>query len=78
MALNKVITGTNDLSTKDPEGVKEWNYEKNDLGINPSSTAFGSHKVVWWKCPNLRCRSSQWTASFFIIKKLFGLLKTKK
>ena len=52
MALNKVITGVNDLLTIDPEGAKEWNYKKNsELDLQPDKVAVTSHKKVWWICP---------------------------
>ena len=45
----KVLTGYNDFSTKFPNLLNEWNYEKN-ININPSEIVYGSHTKVWWKC----------------------------
>ena len=46
----KALKGYNDLQTIDPEGAKEWDYEKNELG--PDEVLPNSRKKVWWKCPN--------------------------
>lgn len=46
---NKVWEGHNDLSTKQPELAKEWNYEKNGE-LLPTALTAGSNKKVWWKC----------------------------
>ncbi|MCQ2966901.1 MAG: hypothetical protein MJ250_09245 [Alphaproteobacteria bacterium] len=41
--------GVNDLKTKYPELVKEWDYEKN-YPLRPEDFLPGSGKKVWWKC----------------------------
>ena len=46
----KILKGFNDLSTKNPELVTEWDYERND--VLPTQVGSGSLKSVWWKCPN--------------------------
>ena len=46
----KTIIGENDLSTINPELLKEWDYEKN-YPLTPKEVSFGSDKKVWWKCP---------------------------
>ncbi len=46
---HKKISGFNDFETKNPELVKEWDYEKNG-SLKPSEFAPGSEKKVWWKC----------------------------
>ncbi len=38
----------NDLSTKHPELLEYWDYEKND--VNPSEIFGGGERVVYWKC----------------------------
>lgn len=43
------IEGENDLVTKNPPFLKEWDYEKN-IGLEPSSLMIRSNKSVWWKC----------------------------
>ena len=44
----KILKGYNDLETRYPKLIKEWNYEKNI--VMPSSVSFHSSKKVWWKC----------------------------
>lgn len=46
--MGKLIIGTNDLQTVNPELAKEWDFEKNNL--NPSEVSAGSHKKAWWNC----------------------------
>lgn len=47
--LNKrVLAGFNDLSTRNPELLMIWDYEKNT--INPNEVLFNSGIKVWWKC----------------------------
>ena len=48
-ANKKVLRGFNDLKTKFPTVVKEWNYDKN-AGILPTEIICTSSKSVWWKC----------------------------
>lgn len=45
----KVLKGFNDLATKNPELLKEWDYCKNKE-IRPEDVVYGSYKKVWWKC----------------------------
>ena len=40
----------NSLTTKFPNLVNEWDYEKNHPLI-PDQFSIGSHNKVWWKCP---------------------------
>ena len=44
-----LVTGFNDLSTTNPDLVKEWNYEKNSPLTPDHITRFYSNKI-WWKC----------------------------
>lgn len=44
----KLLKGFNDFETLEPELMKEWNYEKND--ILPSDFVVGKAIHVWWKC----------------------------
>lgn len=46
--MKKVIKGVNDLQTKAPELVEEWDYTKNDK--LPSEYTFKSNQSVFWKC----------------------------
>lgn len=41
------LTGYNDLQTKYPDLIKEWNYNKNG-NLMPDKVSYGSHKKVWW------------------------------
>ena len=41
--------GINDLQTMHPELLTEWDYSKN-LGIDPATETYRSHKKVWWIC----------------------------
>ena len=46
----KVIhRGFNDLRTRNPELIEEWDFEKN-AGINPDNIFYRSKEAVWWKC----------------------------
>ena len=45
---SKPAKGCN-LSEKEPELTKEWNYKKND-GLDPKDISFKSHRKVWWIC----------------------------
>ena len=44
-----VHTGYNDLKTKNPEILAEWDYEKN-TEIDPTTVFYRSADIVWWKC----------------------------
>lgn len=46
-ASKKILVGFNDLTTTNPELVKEWNYEKNE-NLIPESFSRGSSQKVWW------------------------------
>lgn len=48
----KVLAGYNDLKTKFPEIVNEWDYEKNTL--SPDSVSPFSSKKAWWICSKKR------------------------
>lgn len=45
----KVLSGYNDLATKNPELAKEWHPTKNG-DLTPNMVGAGSAKKVWWKC----------------------------
>ena len=47
----KVLIGYNDLQSRNPVLVKEWNYEKNKE-LTPAEVMPNSNKKVWWKCSN--------------------------
>lgn len=45
----KVLQGFNDLLSKYPEVVKDWDYEKNHP-LKPEHIVYGSPKKICWKC----------------------------
>ena len=49
-AGRKVLAGFNDLATKDPPVAAEWDPTLNG-GLTPQMVTAGSHKKVWWRCP---------------------------
>ena len=49
-AGNTVVSGRNDLATRHPELLVEWDFEKNGE-VDPSQVARASSKKYWWKCP---------------------------
>ena len=44
-----VHPGFNDLKTKHPEILTEWDYEKNK-GLDPATLFYRASDLVWWKC----------------------------
>ena len=48
-ANQKVLSGWNDLATKDPELVVSWHPTKNG-SLRPSAVISGSGRLIWWKC----------------------------
>ena len=46
---HKVLKGFNDLATKFPELLNEWDYKKNDK--RPDEVMPFSHYKAWWICP---------------------------
>ena len=50
-AGQRIITGYNDLATKRPDLMEEWDCYRN-VGINPYTiSANSTAKKVWWVCP---------------------------
>lgn len=48
-----VYPGLNDLKSRRPELMPEWDYEKNmEIGIDPSRISFGTNTRAFWKCAN--------------------------
>lgn len=56
--MTRVIPNTNDLQTKHPELVYEWDIVKNG-SVLPNSVSSNSHIKYWWKCEKGHC----WQAS---------------
>ena len=56
--MGKLIKGTNDLLTIDPELAKELCFDKNSP-LTASDISYGSHKKVWWKC----IKGHEWLSS---------------
>ncbi len=46
---NKILSGYNDLASKRPDLMKEWNWQKN-TSIDPTRIAPGSGKKACWIC----------------------------
>ena len=53
----RVVSGENDLETKNPVLAKEWHSSKNG-SLLPSMVTSGSGKKVWWICP----KGHEWQA----------------
>lgn len=49
-AGKKVVIGYNDIASKFPDIVSEWDYEKNT--VLPTELTQGSQLRIWWKCNN--------------------------
>lgn len=47
----KVLPGFNDLATAEPETAKQWHSTLNGA-LTPEMVTTGSHRRVWWQCPN--------------------------
>ncbi len=47
---NRILKGYNDLSTKRPDLLHEWDFEKNKDKLDPTKLSCGSGKKAWWKC----------------------------
>ncbi|MDD3230589.1 MAG: zinc-ribbon domain-containing protein [Oscillospiraceae bacterium] len=55
----KIITGTNDLQTLNPQLAEEWDHCKNTC--LPSQVGIKSNKRVWWRCS----QGHSWRAAIF-------------
>lgn len=49
-AGRKVLPGFNDLATLEPLVAKQWHPTLNGA-LTPEAVTVGSHKKVWWQCP---------------------------
>ena len=49
-AGRKVMVGFNDLATVEPLVAAQWHPTKNGT-LTPQMVTIGSHKKVWWQCP---------------------------
>lgn len=47
----KVLSGFNDLATKEPQVAEQWHAELNGA-LTPTMVTPGSKKKVWWVCSN--------------------------
>lgn len=50
-AGRKVLTGFNDLATREPLLAKQWHPKLNG-SLTPEMVTPGSHRKVWWQCPD--------------------------
>jgi len=55
---NEVLKGFNDLATKFPDIVSQWDYSKNETQT-PETITSGSKVKYWWVCP----KGHSWLAS---------------
>lgn len=46
----QVLPGFNDLATAEPEVAGQWRPDLNGA-LRPDMVTAGSHKKVWWQCP---------------------------
>ena len=46
---HRTLAGYNDLKTRYPDIVKEWDYDKNG-NVDPSTLSDCNSRKVWWKC----------------------------
>ena len=49
-AGKKVLAGFNDLATLEPRVAAQWHPTLNG-GLTPEMVTVGSHRKVWWQCP---------------------------
>lgn len=61
----QVLEGYNDLKSRYPQLVTEWDYDKNEIA--PNEVVYGSAKKVWWKCK----QGHEWQAA--INKRITGV-----
>ena len=54
------VSGINDLATKYPNLISQWDSKKN-TNLDPTKLSPGSTKKVWWRCPNFD--DHHWVAS---------------
>ena len=47
----KALPGFNDLATLEPKVAAQWHPTLNGA-LTPEQVTTGSHKKVWWECPN--------------------------
>lgn len=47
----RAIPGETDLATRYPDLARQWQPTKNGA-LTPSDVLPGSHRLVWWLCPN--------------------------
>lgn len=50
-ANRKVLSGFNDLATREPEVAAQWHPTLNGV-LTPEMVTVGSHRKVWWECPS--------------------------
>ena len=46
-----MLTGFNDLATREPLLAKQWHPKLNG-SLTPEMVTPGSHRKVWWQCPD--------------------------
>lgn len=56
----RYATKTNNLASKYPEVIEEWDWEKN-IGLNPSEFTPHVNRKVWWQCK----KGHSWQATIY-------------
>ena len=59
-SCHRVLQGSNDLATLEPNISKEWHPSKNG-NLKPSEIARNSNKKIWWQC--LKHHEHEWRTS---------------
>lgn len=59
-AGNAVLSGYNDLQTRMPGLIREWDFEKN-TGTSPDMAAPNTNRKIWWRCS----RGHSWQATVY-------------
>ena len=45
----RILSGYNDLATKHPDIIADWNFDKN-TSVDPTQVGSANNSKVWWKC----------------------------
>ena len=67
----KLLTGFNDLETRNPELLKDWDYEENG-NLKPCDIIYSTNRKVFWKCSEC---GNKWSANVYTRTKGTGCPK---
>lgn len=66
----KILAGFNDLSTKRPDVMAFWDFEKNNaIGVDPTKIACGTSVLAHFKCPTCGLESTRMVRDYCIVHK---------